>query len=116
MPHKAAKLLQDVLDAGSAIQGFVAERSVEDYRTDLMLRSAVERQFEIIGEALSRLRRVDLAVLQRLEPYDKVIAFRNIIAHGYDVLDAAIVWQVIQEYLPELLDDAREQLRQLPDA
>ncbi len=53
MPPKSAKLLQDALDAADAVRSFVVGRSLEDFRGDLMLRSAVERQFEILGEALS---------------------------------------------------------------
>ena len=54
MPHEPQKLLQDILDAARAIESFAQDRSLDDYRSDLMLRSAVERQFEIIGEALRR--------------------------------------------------------------
>ncbi len=110
MPHKPAKLLQDILDAGRGIQSFVAGRTIDDYNNQLMLRSAVERQFEIIGEALNRLRHLDPVLVERLGPYQKIIAFRNIIAHGYEVLDAAIVWQVIHDYLPALLEQSRQLL------
>jgi len=111
MPHNAAKLLHDIVQAGRAIRGFSEARTIQDYRQDLMFRSAVERQFEIIGEALNRLGRVDPNLLGRIDDHQKIIAFRNIIAHGYDVLDEAIVWQVVEDYLPRLL----EQVQQLLD-
>lgn len=113
MLHRRAKLLQDILDAGGAIQQFTAGRTIKDYREDLMLRSAVERQFEIVGEALNRLVRLDAALVESIEGHARIIAFRNIIAHGYDVLDSAIVWQVIVDYLPPLLDRVREALRKV---
>lgn len=55
MPHNPEKLVQDIIDAGQAIVSFTADQTLEDYQRDLMLRSAVERQFEIVGEAFSRL-------------------------------------------------------------
>ena len=112
MPHSAAKLLHDILEAGTAIRRFVTGRTVGDYREDLMLRSAIERQFEIIGEAMNRLGRVEPSVLERIDGHQKIIAFRNIIAHGYDVLDEAIVWQVIEDYLPRLLEQAERLLEE----
>jgi len=110
MPHNAAKLLHDLVQAGRAIRRFREGRTIEDYRADLMFRSAVERQFEIIGEGLNRLGRADPATLERIDGHQKIIAFRNIIAHGYDVLDEAIVWQVIEDYLPRLLEQVEQWL------
>lgn len=112
MPHSSNKLLQDILSAGQAIQQFTVSRTLDDYRNDLMLRSAVERQFEIIGEALNRLGRLNPASVQNIEGHEKIIAFRNVVAHGYDVLDDAIVWQMISDYLPELLAGAAASLQQ----
>lgn len=110
MPHEPAKLLQDLLDAGRAIERFVDGRTIEDYDDDLMLRSAVERQFEIIGEACRRLTSLDATLSSRLPSMPRIIAFRNIIAHGYDVVDSLIVWQIIQDDLPQLLQCATEAL------
>lgn len=110
MPRNAAKLLQDVLSAGCAIEQFIAGQTLRDYSIDLMLRSAVERQFEIIGEALKRLAAIDPKLTACLGPFERMIAFRNVIAHGYDVLDHAIVWQVVHENLPELLRRTRQAL------
>jgi len=113
MPHSSAKLLQDILDAGRAVRQFVANHTLAEYRENLMLRSAVERQLEIVGEAMNRLDRADPDMLQRLEGHGRIIAFRNIIAHGYDVLDQAIVWQVITDYLPSLLNQTEQLLQEV---
>jgi len=113
MPHSPAKLLQDILDAGRTIRQFVADRTLAEYREDLMLRSAVERQFEVVGEAMNRLDRLDPDMLQRLQGHQKIVAFRNIIAHGYDALDNAIVWQVITDYLPTLLSQTEQLLQEV---
>ena len=82
MPDRRKKLLQDVLDACAAIQSFTQGRSLAEYGQNLMLRSAVERQFEIAGEALRRLIASDLAVAQRTSGHPTIIAFRSIIVHG----------------------------------
>ena len=71
-----------------------------------MVRSAVERQLEIIGEALRRLETLDATLVAQISDYRRIIAFRNIIAHGYDGLDDDIIWQVVTEKLPVLTREA----------
>jgi uncharacterized protein with HEPN domain len=107
------KLLRDILDAGAAIASFVEQRSLDDYRQQLLLRSAVERQFEIVGEALRRLEAADTRVFARISEARRIIAFRNLIAHGYDGVDAAIVWQAITDKLPVLMAEAEALLDEL---
>ena len=65
-----------------------------------MLRSAVERQFEIIGEALGTLARVDATIAARIPELRDIVAFRNILIHGYAILDRARVWRVVEDDLP----------------
>ena len=67
-----------------------------------MLRSAVERQFEIIGEALGTLARVDATIAARIPVLRDIVAFRNILIHGYAILDRARVWRVVEDDLPRL--------------
>jgi uncharacterized protein with HEPN domain len=67
-----------------------------------MLRAAVERQFEIIGEALNQLSKVDPELASAIPDLPRIVAFRNILIHGYATVDDALVWQVLRERLPEL--------------
>jgi len=69
-----------------------------------MLRSAVERQFEILGEALNRLSKVDPATAERIDDLPRIVAFRNILIHGYAVVDDRIVWEIVVTRL-DLLDE-----------
>jgi uncharacterized protein with HEPN domain len=81
---------------------FTAGKSFDDYDTDALLRSAVERQFEIIGEAINRLSKIDRSVSDALPDAPRIVAFRNILIHGYDVIDNHVVWDVVQQNLAPL--------------
>jgi len=69
------------------------------------VKAAVERKFEVIGEATSRLYRVLPARAEQLHEYEKIIAFRNLVIHGYDAVSDPIVWDVVQNKLPRLVSD-----------
>ncbi|ANZ37739.1 hypothetical protein BBK82_18430 [Lentzea guizhouensis] len=84
-------------------------KTFDDYLADAMLRSAVERQFEIIGEALNNLSKVDPELAALVPDLARIVAFRNILIHGYASVDDALVWQVLAEKRPRL----EEHLRQL---
>lgn len=105
MQRETRKLLFDIQEAGQAIQRFVRGKDFAVYQSDDMLRSAVERKFEIIGEALNRLRDVDEEILERITDYRKIIGFRNVLAHGYDAVSDEIVWEITVHNLPVLLQD-----------
>jgi uncharacterized protein with HEPN domain len=66
------------------------------------LRLAVERNFEIIGEAVARLAKIDPAIAARIGDYAQIISFRNLLIHGYDLIDHAQVWNVVRSDLPTL--------------
>ncbi len=110
MRLEARKLLEDVRVAGDLIVGFVTSKDLADYNADPLLRSAVERQFEVIGEALNRLARNDPEVTGKITHSARVIAFRNILIHGYDLVDHEVVWDVIETHLPLLREEVRNLL------
>jgi len=80
-------LLWDARSAADAIVAMIAGRDFAEFDTDIMLRSAVERQFEIIREALGTLARVDATIAARIPEFRDIVAFRNILIHGYAILD-----------------------------
>ena len=102
MPN-STQSLYDVLDSGRAIIGWCAGRAFADYENDRQFRRAVEREFEIIGEALARLTRTEPELAGRISELPRIVGFRNRIIHGYDAIDHAAVWGVIQGHLPKLL-------------
>jgi uncharacterized protein with HEPN domain len=96
-------LLWDGREAAAAIDTMTAAKSFADFDSDLILRSAVERQFEILGEALNRLDRLDPGLGAEIPDLRQIVAFRNILIHGYAVIDRARVWRAVQDDLPPLL-------------
>ena len=101
-PRDVRVHLHDVVTAAEAIRGFIAGRTLRDYRDDLMLRSAVERQFEILGEAMTRALRAEPDLERADRRHAGAIDFRNVIAHEYDALSPATVWDIARNELPAL--------------
>lgn len=111
MEIEIQKFLFDARKASQAIQEFLKEKDFEDYTEDLMLSSAVERQFEMLGEALKRIRDKDEVFLETsIIGWRGAISFRNILAHGYDHIENDIVWGIIKDDLPELIKSMEEHL------
>jgi uncharacterized protein with HEPN domain len=108
MNRKSAKLLDDIATGADRILRFVTHRSLNDYSTDEMLRSAVERNSEIIGEAMNRLTKVDEETALRISHAARIVAFRNVLIHGYDLIDDSRDWDVIHNELPVLPKESRE--------
>jgi uncharacterized protein with HEPN domain len=102
-PEESAKLLVDMRAAAERITRFAAGKSFDDYLADELLRSGIERQFEIIGEAMTRLRKCDEATASKITDYRKISGFRNALIHGYDEIDDAVSWSVVTTKLPVLL-------------
>ncbi|MHC4219594.1 MAG: HepT-like ribonuclease domain-containing protein [Planctomycetota bacterium] len=112
MQLEAKKYLEDIRQGAAWIREFVGEKTWDDYETDALLRSAVERQFEIIGEALNRFSRAEPAVSSKISNHRRIVAFRNILIHGYAVIDNRVVWDVVQKDLPVLEQEVQSLLDQ----
>ena len=102
MPHDPRKSLEDMRRAVEFLLRITAGRTLDDYRTDEVLRSVVERKFEILGEALNRLQKSDSARAIQIPEHRQIISFRNLLIHGYDAIDEAVVWKIVQQDLPVL--------------
>ncbi len=102
MQLEAKKYLYDIREAAELLATFTAGKGFADYEADAMLSAVVERQFEIIGEALAQLARLDEALASRISEYPRIIAFRNILIHGYADVDDRLVWDIIETKLPVL--------------
>lgn len=102
MPRDVAAHLHDALVACQDIQQMVSGLSFEHYESDKRTRLAVERSFQIIGEALVALRRHSPEMIDAVTEADDVIRFRNVLVHAYFNLDKHTVWDSIQIDLPKL--------------
>ena len=102
MKLETRKYLYDIQRAAGLLREFTGGKVFADYEDDAMLRSAVERQFEIIGEAMTQLARIDQPVADRISQYRRIIAFRNVLIHGYADVDHRLVWDVVQTNLSTL--------------
>lgn len=111
MRSEIEKLLNDVLIASEDIKRFVGELTFSEFQENDMVQRAVEREFEIIGEALKRIRDMDEEVLVQVSDYHKIIGFRNVIAHGYDVIEERMIWQAVKENLPVLITEINALLK-----
>ncbi len=103
MQRDPRAFLWDVRDSATAIQGFIVGMDAAAYAANDMAQSAIERKFEIIGEALSQLAKMDSALAARIPELPQIVAFRNQLIHGYATVKVSTVWNVVQGSLPSLL-------------
>ena len=108
--------LADILEAARNVQEFTTGRDRDEYAADLILRSEVERQLEIVGEALRRLRREDPTSAARIPDAERIISLRHVLAHGYEMVDDDAVWAAITDDLPVLISRASTLLAELDAA
>jgi uncharacterized protein with HEPN domain len=105
--------LADVLDAGKAIQAAVGEINFDDYCRSRLIRSAVEREFIIIGEALRQLSQRNPKLFTSIGQGSEIIGFRNKLTHEYITINNQLVWGVIQSELPDLIEHCQTLLQLL---
>ena len=86
MHPRAPKLLEDIRNAADFVKTATLGVVLTQFKQDRLLRQAVERNFEIIGEAVRRLEKDDPDTAARIAGYRSIIAFRNVLIHGYDVI------------------------------
>lgn len=110
MRHDRRTILNDAAAAGEDIMAMVRGMSEVEFISDRRTQRATERSFEIIGEALARLAREFPECAEAIPDYRRVIDFRNVLAHGYDIVDARLVFALARERLPDLLKAIQGQM------
>jgi uncharacterized protein with HEPN domain len=110
MNDETRKNLFDILHAAEEIKTFVSGMDFKTYQNTLVAKRAVERNFEIIGEALNRIKFKESEILESISEHHRIIGFRNILIHGYDIVDEAIVWKAVTNHLPILIKEINELL------
>ena len=102
-PLEVRKYLYDILEAGRLLRQFTSGKTFDDYVADPMLRSAVERQFEIVGEALNKAMQIDTELKGEISDTRRIIAFRNRLIHGYASVEDQVVWGIVESNLDTLI-------------
>lgn len=105
MRPESKKYLWDATEAARAVLRFAAHKSLEDYEANEVLRSAVERQLIILGEALSRFRQLDPDLAGQVPDLNRAVGMRNVLVHAYTQTDNLLVWGLIDGPLPKLMAD-----------
>jgi uncharacterized protein with HEPN domain len=109
-PPEALAHLFDIERACALLERFTAGMTFEDYAADALVRSAVERQFEVVGEALRRVLDAEPALAGRISDAGRIVAFRNRLIHGYASVSAEVVWGVLESHLRTLHEEVRRLL------
>lgn len=104
MQRDPRAFLWDVREAALAIQSFTTGMDASVYERNPMAQAAVERKFEVIGEALNQLSKLDSNLAARIPNLPQIVAFRNQLIHGYATVKVGTVWGITQSVLPALLD------------
>jgi uncharacterized protein with HEPN domain len=106
--------LWDIADSCRAILQFVQGCDLSDYEQNRMLRRAVERELSIVGEAVSQGTRRFPDLEESIGPARQIVGFRNRIIHGYADVDSSIVWAIVQNEVPRLLEKSESILEEKP--
>jgi len=113
MQRDSRAYLRDILEAATAIQAAIAEVTAETYGSNRLIRSAVEREFIIIGEALRMISQQAPELFNRIPEARQIIDFRNLLTHEYPTISDPIVWGAIQTDLPLLAQHCTQEIQGL---
>ena len=108
MPHDPLVCIEDAITACELIIEFTKTLVKDEFYVDLKTKAAVEREFEIVGEALNRIKKIDVGILAEVDNWREIIGFRNVIAHGYDVVEDEIIWDSVKRDIPILLKQLKK--------
>lgn len=101
MKKEIQKWLEDIRQSIDEIERFLpGERNFFEFRQDLKTRKAIERNIEIIGEAVSRILKRNPMI--QITSARKIVDTRNRIIHGYDSVSEEIIWAIVSKDLPKL--------------
>jgi uncharacterized protein with HEPN domain len=102
MDNEIKVWLYDILQSINEIDGYYENKpkSFEQYVDDTKTKRAIERNLEIIGEAVNRILKKDKNFT--LDNSEKIIGTRNRIIHGYDKVSDDLIWSIVINHLPKL--------------
>jgi len=110
MGPEVKKFAYDIQRACLTLAEFLKGKTLDDYLKSELLRSAVERNLMIIGEALNRMLRIEPDMEREIPDARQIIDFRNILVHGYYAIEHETVWGILQKDLPMLTEKIKSLL------
>lgn len=109
MKREVKKYLFDIKTSIESIDEFLGnKRDFFEYQSNKLLQRGIEREIEIIGEAVNRLLKIAPEI--RIENARQIVDTRNWVIHGYDKVDDVIIWGIISSHLPKLKKEIEEYL------
>ena len=108
MPHDKRVYLSDVIESCNAITVAVGNLTLENYEDNRLVRSSVEREFIIIGEAMATLSRISPDTFNSITRARRIVDFRNQLTHEYPTVDNALVWAIIEHDVPLLRQETMD--------
>lgn len=111
MPRDERAYLADIIESCDAIAIAVSGLALEDYETNRLVRSSVEREFIIIGEAMAALYRIAPNTFGFITRARRIVDFRNQLTHEYPTVDNAFVWAIIEHDVPLLRKESKMLMR-----
>jgi len=111
MDHDPKAYLFDIQQACDEIMEFTRGMSFEEYIRNAMVKAAVERKFLVIGEAITKLKKEHPEILKQITDHEKIIRFRNVLVHGYDMIDDTTVWSAPKDSMPTLQHEVQKILK-----
>lgn len=105
--------LHDIRERVAFLRSLPSEYARSDVDTNYFLRATIERDFITIGEALNRICQMDESVVQRVTDFRNIVDFRNILVHGYFLIDSEVLWATIQDDLQLLASEIDQYITEL---
>ena len=111
MKREIKKYLFDIMVSINSINDYLGStRDFFEYQKNKLLRRGVEREIEIIGEAINRILKLDPAI--KIKNTRQIVDTRNWVIHGYDKVDDVVIWGIISKNLPELKKEVKSLLKE----
>ena len=111
MKRKIKKYLFDIKTSIESINEYLGDnRNFFVYQENKLLRRGIEREIEIIGEAVNQILKRDANI--KIENARQIVDTRNLVIHGYDKVDDVIIWGIVSKHLPKLLIEVEDLLKE----
>jgi uncharacterized protein with HEPN domain len=111
MPHRIEKYLYDIKESIDSIEEYLGDkRDFFEYQKNKLLRRGIERELEIIGEAINRILKINPDI--EISEARRIVDLRNWVIHGYDKVDDVIIWGIISRDIPKLKEQVERLLEE----